>query len=63
MANHIEETAFLLGIPAIQVTNKGVAKIASITVNDLGISVGYVLPGEIRSIEINGTISLDDEDG
>lgn len=62
MANHIEETAYLLGIPVIQVTNKGVANIASITVNELGISVGYTLPGEIHSIEIEGTFTKEEDD-
>lgn len=57
----VEQVALALGIPAIQVTNKGVAQIKTITVNELGISVGYQLPSEVHQIEIKGTFSLGEE--
>lgn len=50
-----------LGIPLTQKTEHGEAKLASIEINELGVSAGYIIPGEVHEIEIKGTLTFEQE--
>ena len=49
-----------MGIPLTQKAEYGEAKLASIEINDLGVSASYIIPGEVHEVEIKGTLTFEE---
>ena len=49
-----------LGVPLTVDTKDGKATLSTVTVNDTGISAGYVLPSAVHKVVITGTLSFEE---